>query len=90
MLAKHFRNGQHQIGCSRAFAQLAGELYADHLRNHHRDRLSEHCGFGFNAAHAPAQDAQAVDHSGVRVGTDKSVGISGAMAIRFVNKNYAG
>ena len=90
MLAKHFCNGEHQIGCSSAFAQLAGELNADHLRNDHRDRLSEHCRFGFNAAHAPTQNAETIDHRSVRIGADKSVGISCAMAVRLVNKNYAG
>jgi len=28
-------------------------------------RLAEHDGFGFDAAHAPAHHAEAVDHGGV-------------------------
>ena len=52
--------------------------------------MSEHCRFGFNAAHAPTQNAETIDHRSVRIGADKSVGISCAMAVRLVNKNYAG
>ena len=57
----------------RAFRQLAGELEADDLRNQHRRRLAEHRGFGFDAADAPAEHADAVDHRGVRVGAEHGV-----------------
>src|SRR5699024_12598928 len=39
----------------------------------HGDRLSEHGGLGLDTADAPAQHAQAVDHRGVRVGSDQGV-----------------
>ena len=38
----------------------------------HVDRLAEHAGLGLDAADAPADDAQAVDHGGVAVGADEA------------------
>lgn len=55
--------------------QLAGQLEADDARDQHGDRLAEHRGLGLDAADAPAQYAQAVDHGGVRVGADEGVGV---------------
>ena len=40
-----------------------------------RHRLAEHRRLGLDAADAPAQHAQAVDHRGVRVGADERVGV---------------
>ena len=73
VLAQHLRDGEHQVGRGRAFRQLAGELEADDLRDQHRRRLAEHRGFGFDAADAPAEHAEAVDHRGVRVGAEHGV-----------------
>ncbi len=39
-------------------------------------RLAEHGGLGLDAADAPAEHAQAVDHGGVRVGADERIGVS--------------
>ena len=50
-------------------------MYADHIRRQEVVGLAEHAGFGFNAAHAPGQNTDAVDHGGVRVGADGGVGI---------------
>ena len=88
-LAQRLRHGQHEIGGGRAFAQLAGELVADHLRNQHGDRLAEHGRLGLDAAHAPAQHAQAVDHGGVRVGADQRVGIGDLLAIDLGREDHA-
>ena len=66
--AQHLRDRQHQIGGSDAFAQLALQFEPNHLRRHNVQRLAEHDGLGFNAAHAPAQHTQPVNHGGVRVG----------------------
>jgi hypothetical protein len=46
------------------------ELDADDLGHQHVDRLAQHRGLGLDAAHAPAHDAEAVDHRGVAVGAD--------------------
>jgi hypothetical protein len=51
----------------------AGEADADDLGDEHVDRLAEHDRLGLDAADAPADDAEAVDHGGVRVGADEAV-----------------
>ena len=78
-LAQHLRDRQHEIRRRRAFGELALELEADDLRDQHRDRLTEHRGFGLDAADAPAQDAETVDHRRVRIRADERVGIREAI-----------
>ena len=75
VLAQHLGDGEDEVGGGGAFAELAGELEADDLRDEHGDGLAEHGGFGFDAADAPAEDAEAVDHGGVGVGADEGVGV---------------
>ena len=55
--------------------QLAGQLEADHLRQQHGERLAEHAGFRLDAADAPAEHGEAVDHGRVRIGADQRIGI---------------
>ena len=74
LLAEHLGDGQDQVGGGDALAQAAGELEAHHLGRDHVERLAQHHRLGLDAAHAPAQDAQAVDHRGVRVGAHQGVG----------------
>jgi hypothetical protein len=81
MLAQHVGRGQHEVGRGHAFLEAAGELEADHFGDQHRDGLTQHRGFGLDAAHAPAQHAKAVDHGGVAVGADAGVGIGNGFAI---------
>src|SRR3989338_7326117 len=52
----------------------------------HGNRLSQHGGLGLNAAHAPAQNAQAVDHGGMRIRAHQRVRISAKLAVHFVFK----
>ena len=54
---------------------------AQDLRDQHRHRLAEHRCLGLDAAHAPAEDAEAVDHRGVRIGPDQRVGIGLAVVV---------
>ena len=75
VLAQHLRHGEHEIGRGHALLEPAGEPDSDHLGQQHRHRLSEHRGLGLDAADAPAQHAQAVDHGGVRIGADHRVRI---------------
>ncbi len=82
MLAQHLRGSKHEIGGRDAFGQAPGELEADDFGNEHGDGLAEHCRLGLDAAHAPAEHAQAVDHGGVAIGTDASVGIGDLDAVR--------
>ncbi len=75
-------DGQDEVGRGGPFAERAGELEPDHLRDQHRDRLAEHRRLGLDPADAPAEHAQAVDHRGVRVGPDQGVGIGQGLAVR--------
>ncbi len=74
-LAQHLRDGEHEVGGGDAFLELALELEADDFRQQHRHRLAEHRGFRLDAADAPAEHGEAVDHGGVRIGADQRVGI---------------
>ena len=89
VLAQHFGDSKNKVGSRGAFTQASGELHAHDERDQHGDGLSEHGGLGFNAAHAPAQHAESVDHGGMRVGADKRVGIGGALSAFFAHKNHA-
>ena len=52
---------------------LAGDAEADDRRQQHGERLAEHGRLGLDAADAPAEHAEAVDHGRVRVGADQGV-----------------
>ena len=78
LLAQHLRHRQHQVGGGGALGQLAGQLEADDLGDQHVVRLSEHHRLSLDAAHAPAEHAQAVDHRRVRVGAHQRVGVGDA------------
>ncbi len=73
--AQHLRDGEHEVGGGDAGPELAGEAEADHLGQQHGERLAEHAGLGLDAADAPAEHGEAVDHGGVRVGADERVRI---------------
>jgi hypothetical protein len=74
LLAQHLRDRQHEVGRGHAVRELALQLEADHVRDQHVDRLPEHDGLGLDAADAPAEHAEPVDHRRVRVGADDRVG----------------
>ena len=75
LLAEHLGHGEHEVGRRRPLGQRARELHADDLRDEHRHGLAEHRRLGLDAADAPAEDAEAVDHRRVRVGPDERVGV---------------
>ena len=72
--AQHLCDGEHEVGGSDAFVEFARKFETDHIGQQHVHRLAEHDGFGFDAAHAPADHAETVDHGGVRVGADERIG----------------
>ncbi len=74
VLPKHLGHAQDEVGRGRAFGESADEAHADDLRDEHRNGLTEHRRFRFDAADAPAEDAEAVDHRRVRVRADERVG----------------
>ncbi len=81
MFTQHLRNGQHQVGSGNARTQLAGQLKAHHIRDQHRYRLTQHGGLRLNAAYAPPQHAEAVDHRGMGIGANQRIGISDLSAV---------
>ena len=87
--AQQLRHREDQIGRGAALPQVAGEPDADDLGDEHAHRLAEHGGFGLDAADAPAQHAQPVDHRGVRVGADQGVRIgTGRGAARAIGGEH--
>ena len=58
-----------------------GEFEAHHLWDQHGDGLAEHGGFGFDAAHTPTENTEAVFHGGVGVGADAGVGVGEALIV---------
>ncbi len=87
--AQHLGDGEHQVGGGDAFLEFAGQFEADHLGNQHRHRLAEHRRFRLDTADAPAEDAEAVDHGGVRVGADQGVGEGKGLAVLLVGPHGA-
>ena len=87
-LAQNLGDRQHEIGGRGARRQAAGQLEADHLRNQHGHRLTQHGRLGLDAAHAPAQHSQAVDHGGMRIGADQGIGVGEFLAGSFGRENH--
>ena len=81
MLAQHVGDGQDHVGGGDALGDRTGELEADDARHEHGDRLAEHGRLSLDAAHAPAEHAQAVLGGGVRVGADAGVEVGELAAI---------
>jgi hypothetical protein len=73
LAAQDLGDGQDEVGRRRALAQVAAQLEADDVRDEHRHRLAEHGRLGLDAADAPAEHAEPVDHRRVRVGPDERV-----------------
>ena len=61
-LAQHLRNVQREVRRGHSFAQRARHVHADHFGREKINRLAEHSGLGLDAADAPADDAESVDH----------------------------
>ena len=64
---------QREVGGGHPSLQPAFEANADHPWHLHRQRLAQHRRLSFDAADAPAEHAQRVDHRRVAVGTDQRV-----------------
>ena len=68
------REGEGEGGGGGALGEVARESEADDLGGEHIDGLAQHDRLRLDAAHAPPDDAQTIDHGGVRVGADEGVG----------------
>ena len=82
LLAEGLGYGEDEVGGGGALFERAGEAEADDLRDQHRDGLAEHGSLSLNAADAPAEDAKAIDHGGVRVRADEGVWVGKDQAVR--------
>ncbi len=76
MFPQHLRDGEDEIGGGGPFLEFSGELEANHFWREHVNRLAEHDRLGLDAADAPTDDSQTVDHRRVAVGADEAVGES--------------
>ena len=81
VLAQHLGDGEHQVGRGRTLGQRADQLEADDLRDEHRHGLAEHRGLRLDAADAPPEHPEPVDHRGVRVGADQGVRVGHAVPL---------
>ena len=66
------------------------EADPDHDRGEQVERLAEQAGLGLDAAHPPAENADAVDHRGVGVGPDQGVGEGDAPAALLAEGDHRG
>ncbi len=71
--AEHLGDVQREVGGGDAFAQPPGDVDADDFRREEIDRLAEHPRLRLDPADPPADDAEAVNHRGVRVGADERI-----------------
>ena len=78
MRAEHLGDPQRQVGRGDPFGQRPVQIDADDFRHEKRHRLPEHPRLGLDPAHAPADDAEAVDHRGVRIGAHEGIRIVGS------------
>ena len=86
--AQHLHDGQHEIGGGGALRQLPAQPETDHLRDEHGDRLAEHRRLGFDATDTPAEDAERVDHGGVRIRADQRVGVGKRLAVGVAREHH--
>ncbi len=76
LLAEDLGDRQHEVGGGGPRSEPAGQFEAHDFRHQQRERLAEHHRLCLDAADAPADHAQAVDHCGVAVGAHQRVGHS--------------
>ncbi len=77
--AQELGDGEGEVGGGDSGLKLAGHVDADDVGGEEVNGLAEHAGLSLDAADAPADDAQAVDHGGVGVGAHEGVGVDDAV-----------
>ena len=73
--SEYLRDRQHDVRRRDAGARPAGEATADHFRQAHRNGLAQHGRRRLDAADAPAEDAEGIDHGRVTVHAEQCVRI---------------
>ena len=66
VIAELFGDGDTKSDRCYAVCWSTRQLETDNARDQHRDRLTEHCGFGLDAADTPSDNAEPIDHGGVK------------------------
>ncbi len=74
LLPENLGHGEDEVGRGHSFTKAPDELKSDHFRHDEVRGLPEHRRLGLDPADAPTENSEAVDHRGVRVGSDESVG----------------
>ena len=73
LLAQHLGERQRHVHGRHALGELARQAHAHHLGHERRDGLAERRSLGLDAAHAPAEHADAVRRGRVAVGSHERV-----------------
>ena len=73
MFSEHLNDSQRHVRRRNAGLEVSNQSHSDHVGRQHVDRLTEHDGFCLNATDTPAQNAQTVDHRGVRIRSNQRI-----------------
>src|SRR5579859_7067534 len=87
---QHLCDSQYQVGRRHSLGQRPGQAHPNDFRREQIQRLPQQYSFRFDAAYAPAQHAQAINHGGVRVGADQRVGEGCRFAVLFLCHDNGG
>ena len=90
VLAEQLGEREHEVGGGGPGGQRVVEAHADDHRREQEERLTEHAGLGLDAADAPAEHADAVDHRRVRIGADQRVRQRGADTVDVADLHHLG
>ena len=90
VFTQHFHHGQDQVRGRGALRQRAVEFETDHFGDEHGDGLPQHRRFRLDAAHAPAEHAQAVDHRGMGIGAHHGIRVGFEYAVCFPGEHRPG
>src|SRR5262249_19576581 len=90
VLTQHLRNGKDKVSSSSPFSQSPSKLHANHQRNQHRNRLSQHSRLSLNPTNTPTQNPQPIHHRRMTVCAYQRVRVGGAFSVGFVYENYSG
>ena len=88
VLAEQLGQRQHEVGSGRPRGQRVVEAHPDHDRGEQEQRLAEHAGLSLDAADAPAEHADAIDHRRVRIGADERVRQCRAHAVDLAHLDH--
>ena len=79
---QHLSYSQNEVCRGRTLWQFAGQMHTHNVRRQKIHGLTEHSSLSLNAADAPADDTEAVDHRSVRIRSDKRIGKINAFPLK--------